>query len=282
VTDIRARWLAERLGAALGQPVVVDNHPGAGGNLTAALVARAAPDGYTLLLTQQGVAAVNPHLYAAPGYDALKDFAPVARFGIGMQLMVVPAASAFHSAQELIAHAKAAPGTLNYGSPGAGLPPHMASELFKRMAGIKATHVTYKGGGAMMAGILGQQVDWIIEGLTTTLPQVRAGRLRALAVTGSARLPQLPEVPTLAESGVPGYEYIGWTGVAAPAGTPIGIVTHLNHEINRIATSAEGQRWFEAGGADAGAQSSAEFAAFIQSEYAKWGQLVRDAKIRLE
>lgn len=282
VTDIRARWLSERLGAALGQPVVVENQPAAGGNVAAAQVARAAPDGYTLLLIAQGVTAINPHLYSQPGYSPLTDFAPITRLGVGMLVLSVPSASPFQSVKELIARAKEKPGTLNYGSPGTGFPPHMASELFKRQAGVEATHIPYKGGGAMMNAVLGQQVDWIIEGLIATLPQVRGGRLRALAVTGSTRSPQLPDVPTLAESGVLGYEYIGWTGVAAPAGTPAAIVARLNGEIVRIAASTEGQRWFEASGAEAGTQTPAEFSAFIQAEYIKWGQLIRDAKLKLE
>lgn len=282
VTDIRARWLAERLGAALGQPVIVENNAAAGGSLAAEQVARAAPDGYTLLLTHQGIAAINPHLYASPGYDALRDFALVARFGIGAQLLVVPVQSAAQTVADLLARAKAKPGSLNFATPGNGLPPHLAAVQFMRMAGFEATHVPYKGGGAMMTALLAGEVDWAIEGLTATLPQVRAGRLRALAVTSTRRVPSLPEVPTLAEAGVPGYEYIGWTGVAAPAATPAALVERLNREINRIATSDEGRRWFQATGADAGEQSPAEFAAFVQAEHAKLGALVRAAGLRAE
>lgn len=282
VTDIRARWLAERLGASLGQAVVVENNGAAGGNVGAAQVARAAPDGHTLLMTHQGIAAINPHLYASPGYDALRDFAPVARFGIGAQLLVVPVTSAAQSVADLVARAKAKPGSLNFGTPGNGLPPHLAAVQFMRMAGFEATHVPYKGGGAMMTALLAGEVDWAIEGLTASLPQVKAGRLRALAVTSARREPSLPEVPTLAEAGVPGYEYIGWTGVAAPAGTPAALVERLNREINRIATSDEGRRWFQGTGADAGEQSPAEFAAFVQAEHAKLGGLVRAANLRAE
>lgn len=282
VTDIRARWLAERLGASLGQTVVVENNGAAGGNVGAAQVARAAPDGHTLLMTHQGIAAINPHLYASPGYDALRDFAPVARFGIGAQLLVVPVTSAAQSVADLLARARSKPGLLNFGTPGNGLPPHLAAVQFMRMAGFEATHVPYKGGGAMMTALLAGEVDWAIEGLTATLPQVRAGRLRALAVTSARRVPSLPEVPTLAEAGVPGYEYIGWTGIAAPAGTPAALVERLNREINRLATSDEGRRWFQGTGADAGEQSPAEFAAFVQAEYAKLGALVRAAGLRAE
>jgi len=282
VTDIRARWLAERLGASLGQTVVVENNGAAGGNVGAAQVARAAPDGHTLLMTHQGIAAINPHLYASPGYDALRDFVQVARFGIGAQLLVVPVASAAQNVADLLARAQAKPGSLNFGTPGNGLPPHLAAVQFMRMAGFDATHVPYKGGGAMMTALLAGEVDWAIEGLTASLPQVKAGRLRALAVTSVRRVPSLPEVPTLAEAGVPGYEYIGWTGIAAPAGTPAALVERLNREINRIATSDEGRRWFQGTGADAGEQSPAEVAAFVQAEYAKLGGLVRAAGLRAE
>lgn len=282
VTDIRARWLADRLGAALGQPVIVENNGAAGGNVGAALVARAAPDGHTLLFAHQGIVAVNPHIYASPGYDALRDFAPVARFGIGALLLVVPAASPIQSVGELLGRARARPGALNYGTPGNGFPPHLAAALFLRMAGIEAVHVPYKSGGAMMSALLGGEVDWAIEGLTATLPQVKSGRLRPLAVTGAQRDPALPEVPTLAEAGVPGYEYIGWTGVTAPAATPLAVVERLNREINRIASGEDGRRWFRNAGADPGEQSPAAFAAFIQAEHAKLGQLVKAIGLRVE
>ena len=282
VTDIRARWLAERLGAVLGQPVVVENNGAAGGNMGAALVARAAPDGHTLLMTHQGIAAINPHIYASPGYDALRDFAPVARFGIGALLLAVPTASPVQTVADLVARAKAKPGAMNFGTPGNGFPPHLAAVQFMRMAGLEATHVPYKGGGAMMTALLGGEVDWAIEGLTATLPHVKGGRLRALAVTSARRSALLPEVPTLAEAGVQGYDYIGWTGVAAPAGTPGALIDRLNREINRIATSDEGRRWFEGIGSDAGEQSPADFMAFMQAEHTRLGALVRAAGVRAE
>lgn len=282
VTDIRARWLSERLGAVLGQPVVVENNPAAGGNIGAAQVARSTPDGHTLLMTHQGIAAINPHLYASPGYDSLRDFAHVARFGIGALLLVVPSSSPVQNVGELVARAKARRGALNFGSPGNGLPPHLAAVQFARMAGFEATHVPYKGGGAMMTALLAGEVDWAIEGLTATLPQVKAGRLRALAVSSPQRVPSLPEVPALWEAGVAGYEYIGWTGVAAPAGTPAAVVERLNREINRIAASDEGSRWFQSIGADPGEQSPTEFTAFVQAEHAKLGALARAAGLRAE
>ncbi len=282
VTDVRARWLAERLARALGQPVVVENQPAAGGNLAAEQVARSAPDGHTLLFTHQGIAAVNPHLYAKVGYAPLSDFAAVARFGIGQQLLVVPASSPLQSVADLIAQAQARPGALNVGSPGNGTPPHMAAELFRRMAGIQTTHVPYKGGGALHAALVAGQVDYAIEGLTPLIPLVRAGRLRALATSGARRTPALPQVPTIAEAGVPGYEFIGWTGVVAPAATPRPVVERLNTEINRIAGGDDGQRLFETAAAEAGTQTPTEFDAFIRAEYERFGRLVREAGLRAE
>ena len=282
VPDIRARWLAERLGAALGQPVVVENNAAAGGNLGAVQVARATPDVHTLLLMTQGVTAINPHLYASPGYDPLRDFAPVARFGIGALVLMVPANSPVQTAADLLARTRARPGVMNFGSAGNGTPPHLAAVQFICTAGLDATHVPYKGGGAMMTALLAGEIDWVIEGLTAALPQVKAGRPRALAVSGVRRNAVLPEVPTLAEAGVPGYEYIGWTDVAAPAATPSAVVERLNREINRIATSEEGRRWLQGIGSDAGEQSPAEFAAFVQAEHAKLGGLVRAAGLRAE
>lgn len=282
VTDIRARWLAERLGAALGQPVVVENNAAAGGNLAAEQVARATPDGHTLLLTHQGIAAINPHLYPKLGYDALADFVPVARLGIGQQALVVPAASPVTSVADLLARARARPGAMNFGSNGNGTPPHLAAEQFKRMAGIDAVHVPFKGGGALLTALLGAQVDWAIEGMTPLLPHVKSGALRVLAVSGSRRVPTWPDVPTLAEAGVPGYEYIGWTGIAAPAATPPAVVERLHREITRISTSEEGRRFFAQAGAEAGELSLAAFAAFVQAENARFGRLIRDVGIRAE
>ncbi len=282
VTDIRARWLAERLGPALGQPVIVENNAAAGGNLAAEQVARAAPDGHTLLLTHQGIAAINPHLYAKVGYDSLTDFTPVARFGIGQQALVVPAASPIKSVADLLALARAKPGAMNYGSNGNGTPPHLAAEQLKRLAGIDAVHVPYKGGGALLTALLGQQVDWAIEGLLPLVPHVKLGSLRVLAVSGNRRVEIWPDVPTIAEAGVPGYEYIGWTGVAVPAATSSAVVERLNREINRIATADEGRRFFAQAGGEAGELTAAEFAAFIRAEHAKFGRLIRESGVRAE
>ena len=282
VTDIRARWLADRLSAALGQPVVVENNAAGAGNVGAQLVARAAPDGYTLLLIHQGTAAANPHLFAQPGYNPLTDFAPITRFGHGSLLLAVHPSVPAANVRELVALAKSKPGTLNYGSAGNGTPPHLAAELFKRTAGIDVAHVPFKGGGAMMQAMLGGHVQYCIEGLTAALPQVRAGHLRALGVTGEQRAASLPDVPTIAEAGVPGYEYSGWTGVAAPAATPRAIVERLHGEIARIAAGDEAKQWFAASGSDPGVLPPQAFGEFIRAEHDKLGKLIRDANVRLD
>jgi tripartite-type tricarboxylate transporter receptor subunit TctC len=282
VTDIRARWLAPRLAQGLGQPVVVENIPAAGGNVAAADTARGAADGYTLLVTHQGIAAINPHLYAKPGYDALRDFAGITRFGHGPLMLTVPTALGVNNVAELMALARAKPGTLNFGSPGVGTPPHMASELFVRTAGILATHVPYRGGGALLAAVLAGQITWSMDGPTVQLPHVRAGTLRALAVTGARRLPTAPDVPTIAESGLPGYEYEGWTGLAVAAATPRPIVERLHAEVARIAATAEAREWFTAAGAEGGIQTPAEMDEFIKREHARFGQLIHDAGIKVE
>ena len=282
VADIRARWLADRLAAALGQPVLVENNGAAGGNVGAEQVARSAPDGYTLLLVHQGTAAINPHLYVHTGYNPLTDFAPITRFGYGSLLLTVHPGVPVTSVRELIALAKAKPNSLNYGSPGNGTPPHLAAELFKRAAGIEATHVPFKGGGAMMQALLGGHVSYSLEGLTAQLPHVRADTLRALGVTGAQRTPSLPEIPTIAEAGVPGFQFAGWTGLAAPAATPRAIVERLHAEIAKTAASDDAKQWFAASGSEPGILSPQEFADFIRTEHAQLGKLIREIGLRAE
>jgi len=282
VIDIRARWLAQRLGPELRQAVFVENRPGAGGNIGTAAVAHSAPDGYTLLFVHQGTMAINPHLYPHTGYDPLADFAPITRVGVGPLLLTVNRDLPVKSVAELVQLAKARPGALTYGSPGVGTPPHLASELFKRAAGIQATHIPYKGGGDLLADLLGGRLTWSMDGMNAQLPHVNSGRLRALAVSGSRRLPSLADVPTIAEAGVPGYEYVSWSGVAAPAGTPRTVLTQLYADISTALSSSEARDYFHSFGLDPGDEPPEEFASFIRAEYAKWGAVIRDAGIRLE
>lgn len=282
VTDIRARWIAPRLAQALGQPVVVENIAAAGGTVAVAEIIRSAPDGHTVLLYHQGIAAITPHLYAKPGYDPLRDLVGVTRFGHGSQLLTVPAALPVRSVADLVALAREKPGALNFGSPSNGTPPHVASELFVRLAGIQATHVPYRGGGPMMAALLGGQLSWAMEGMSASLPHVRSGALRALAVSAARRNPALPDVPTMAEAGVKGYEYEGWTGFAVAAATPGPIVERLHAEIARIAAAPEAREWFAHSGSEAGILSPPEMAAFVQSEYERFGQFIREAGLKAE
>jgi tripartite-type tricarboxylate transporter receptor subunit TctC len=283
VTDVRARWLSEKLTPVLGQVVVVENRAGAGGNIGSEAAAKSAPDGYTMLLVHQGTLAINPHVYGSSlGYDPLADLAPITRLTLNPLLLAVHPSVPANSVADLIRLAKEKPGQLNYGSPGNGTPPHMAGELFKSMAGIDVTHVPYKGGAAALADLVAGRLTYSIEGMAIQLAQVKSGRLRALAVTGTQRTAAVPEVPTVAESGVPGYEYLAWTGVAVPAATPKPIIAKLHADIARTLRTPEAHAWLAASGAEAGGEPPEEFAAFIKAEYEKWGKVVREAGIKAE
>ena len=282
VTDIRTRWLAPRLQAAFGQPVVVENNAGAGGGLAVAEVARAAPDGYSLVIWHQGTAAINPHLHAKLGYDPLTELAPITRFGHGPLMLTVHPRLGVKTLDELLALARAKPGALNFGSPGIGTPPHMASEMLKRAARIDAVHVPYRGGGALMSAMLSGELSWSFDGPTAQLPHVRSGALLALGVSGNARLASAPDVPTVAEAGVRGYAYEGWTGYAAPAGTPAAIVDRLSNELAKIAATAEAREWFASVGAEAGTMSPQAFSEFVRHEHAQFGKLIREAGLRAD
>ena len=282
VTDIRARWLAEHLAPALGQPVIVDNKLGAGGNVGMEIAAHSAPDGYTLVIIHQGTMTINPHLYRRLGYDALTDFIPITRLGMGPLLLAVNPKVPATTAGELVQLAKANPGKLNFGSPGIGTPPHLAAELFKRAAGIDVVHVPYKGGGQAVSDLIGGHITFSIEGLNVQLPQVKSGNLRALGVTGPRRVPSLPDVPTIAESGVPGYEFQGWVGIAAPAGTPKPIIAKLYREVSAVLGTKEARDWFGEVGSVPGADPPDVFAAAIRAEHAKWGAIIRESGIKAE
>ena len=282
VIDIRARWLADRLMPALGQSVVVENKPGAGGNIGTEMGARSAPDGYTLTIVHQGTMTINPHLYSRLGYDPLADFAPITHLGVGPLLLAVNPDVPVATVAELVQLAKAKPGQLNFGSPGIGTPPHLAGELFKRVAGIDVVHVPYNGGGQSATALISGQVSFMIEGLSVVLPLVKAGRLRPLAVTGPRRAASLPDVPTMAEAGLPAYEFVGWVGIAAPAATPKPIIDRLYREIGKVLATAEAREWFGAVGAEPLADAPEAFAAVIRAEHAKWGKVIREAGIRIE
>jgi tripartite-type tricarboxylate transporter receptor subunit TctC len=280
--DILARWLAERLGPALAVPIVVDNRPGAGGNVAMQAAAHSAPDGYTLVVAGQGPFALNPHMYAKPGYDPIADFAPITQIERGALLLAVNVDVPVHSVAELVALARNRPGELNYGSPGTGTPPHLAGELFNRSANVKVTHIPYAGAPAAMLDLLAGRVAFTFGTVNVQLPQVQGGRIRALAVTSLNRLDALPEVPTLAESGLPGFEYNGWIGIAAPAGTPQPIIARLQREIAAIVLSDRARLYFAGYGREPVASTPAAFAAFIRAEHERWGQVIRDSNIRAD
>ncbi len=281
-TDILARAVAQKLTEAWGQPVVVDNRPGAGGNIGSELVAKAAADGYTLEMGTVGTHAINPSLYAKMPYDHVKDFAPVILVaGVPNVLVVNPGVPA-HSVAELIAYAKTHPGKLNFASSGSGTSIHLSGELFKVMSGADMMHVPYKGSAPALADLIGGQVQLMFDNLPSSLPQIRAGKLRALAVTSGTRAAALPDTPTIAESGLPGFEASSWFGVLAPAGTPPAIVSKLNAEIAKWLASPEAKEKMQSQGANAAGGSPEDFARHIQAETAKWAKVVKDSGAKVD
>jgi tripartite-type tricarboxylate transporter receptor subunit TctC len=280
--DIRARWVADRLAPLLGQPVIVENKPGAGGNIGMELAAKSRPDGQTLVVVDLGTMAQNPHLYPRTGYDPLTDFIPVTRLVNGSLMLAVHPDVPARSVDELIRLAKANPGSLSYGSSGIGTPPHLAGELFKRMAGIDVAHVPYKGAAPALADLLGGRIAYTIDSPVMQMPAVSAGKLRALAVTGSSRMEIAPDVPTLREAGLAGYEYNSWMGIAVPAGTPPSIVARLNTELVRALRQPAATAWFREQGGDVIGDDPEDFARVVRADYRRWRGIIRDAGIAAE
>ncbi len=272
--DYVARVAGQKISVALGQPVVVDNRGGAGGAIGAELAARSPADGYTLLVGSQGPFAILPALSTRLAYDPIRDFAPVTLVvGFPFVLVVHPTLPV-KSVQELIALAQAKPGQLNFGSPGNGSTTHLATELLKVFAKIDVVHVPYKGVAPAVADLLGGQLQFMSGDLSTLMPQVRAGKLRALAITGAKRSPLVPELPTVAESGLPGYEASGWFGVIAPAATPREIVARLSAALVKGIVAADARERLAALGGEVVANTPAEFALRIRDDLAKWKKLV--------
>jgi tripartite-type tricarboxylate transporter receptor subunit TctC len=278
-TDVTARVLAQKLTESWKQQVVVENRAGAGGNIGADAVARAAPDGYTLLLATTGVMAINHRLYRTLPYDALKDFAPVTQIGALPLILIVHPSLPARSVKDLISIAKAKPGQLSFASSGVGSATHMTAELFKLMSGVDIVHVPYKGSGQAMADLISGQVGVAFDQITSSLPQVNAGRLRALAVTSARRFPSVPDLPTVAEAGVPGYESVSWNGIAAPAGTPQEIVNRVQSEVARALQAADIKERFFKDGIEPVGSTPEQFLAHIRSERAKWDKVVDRAGI---
>jgi tripartite-type tricarboxylate transporter receptor subunit TctC len=274
-TDILARAVAQKLSEAWGQQVIVDNRPGAGGNIGSDLVAKSAPDGYTLLMGTVGTHAINPSLYAKMPYDHVKDFAPVILVAGVPNVLVVNPSLPVHSVQELIAYAKANPGKLNFASSGNGTSIHLSGELFKTMTGVQMTHIPYKGSAPALTDLVGGQVELMFDNLPSSLPFIKAGRLRALAVTSGTRAAALPDLPTLAESGLAGFEASSWFGVLAPAGTPRDIVAKLNGAIATWLASPEAREKLSSQGAIAAGGTPDAFARHIAAETVKWAKVVK-------
>jgi len=281
-TDILAREAAQKLTEVWGQPVIVDNRPGAGGNIGSELVARAAPDGYTLEMGTVGTHAINASLYAKMPYDHVRDFAPVILVASVPNVLVVNPALPVNSVQELIAYAKANPGKLNFASSGSGTSIHLSGELFKVMAGVQMTHIPYKGSAPALQDLIGGQVQLMFDNLPPSLPQIKGGKLRALAVTSAVRAPALPDVPTVAEAGLPGFEASSWFGILAPAGTPPEIIAKLNAEIAKWLASPEAKEKMLALGANAAGGSPEDFARHIAAETAKWQKVVKASGAKVD
>ncbi|HYC34963.1 MAG TPA: tripartite tricarboxylate transporter substrate binding protein [Usitatibacter sp.] len=279
--DIYARAIGERLGAALGQAFVVENRPGGGAIVGTDLVAKSPPDGYTLLM-MSNTHTVNESLIKEKPFQLARDFVPVAPVNYSDLLMVVHPSVPANTLAEFVALAKAKPGTLNYASSGPGTPYHMAGELFKSMAGVDVLHVPYKGSSGARTDILGGQVHMMFDAITTMAPNVRAGKLKALGSSGKARSTVLPDVPTVSEAGVPGYESVIWLGIMAPAGTPRAVVERLNAEITRAANAPEMKEAWARQGAQAMAMSPDEFARFVRDDIDKWGRIVRASGARAD
>ncbi len=273
--DVPARILAPRLSAQFGRQFFVENRPGAGGSIGTDHVAKAEPDGHTLLFTATPHV-ISPWLYKALPYDALKDFAPVARVASGPYVLVVNSQFPVNSVHELIAAAKAQPGKIDYASSGNGSAQHLVTALFASMAGIDLSHVPYKGSGPAMQDLISGQVNVSFAGVPNVLGHVRAGRLRALAVTTATRWPELPEVPSVAEAGVPGYDEALWLALVAPAATPADIVQRLHTEIGKALQDPELLKSLRAAGIAPSLLGPQELGAFMRAEYEKWGRVVRE------
>ncbi len=279
--DIIARAAGVRMSDLLGQAIVVDNRGGGGGTIGADVVAKSPPDGYTLLMAA-GAHALAPSLYLRLPYDIVTDFAPISVVATGAYLLAVHPSLPVHSVKELIALAKARPGQLNFGSPGTGAPPHLSGELFNSMAGTKMTHVAYKGDAPALIDLIGGHIDLTFMTLSATAPYVISGKLRGLGVTGSRRSGMVPNLPTIAEAGLPGYEMTTWWGLLAPAKTPADIVTRLHDAVAKTVAENEFKSRLSAQGLDVESNTPEQFAAFIKASKDKYSRLAKAAGVKPE
>jgi len=280
-SDLLGRVVGAKLSEALGQTVVVDNRGGAGGSLGAALVAQAAPDGYTLLVPHVGLA-FNETLYPKRTYNAVRDLAPISKIGETPDSVVVGNNFPVKSIRDLIALAKKQPGKINYGSAGVGSAAHLAMALLEHAAGVTFNHVPYKGGGPSMIAVTAGQVDFSMPAFPTSVPYIKSGRMRIIAVTGAKREPTMPDVPTVAESGVPGYEFGIWFGMFAPAATPKPIIARLNQEVVKALATPEMKEQLYKVGVNAESSTPEQLGQLLKSEVVKWGKIIKAAKIPTE
>jgi len=277
--DITARAIAPKLSAAFGQQVIVDNRAGAAGSIASDIVAKSTPDGYTIMVASLGGLAVNTNLYKGLTYQPLRDFAPITWATSGSNVLVVHPSVPAKSVQELIALAKAQPGKLSYGSSGAGNAGHLAGELFSGMAGIKMVHIPYKGGAPAMIDLLAGQIQLIFSSAPTAVPQVKAGRIRGLAVTTARRSLILPELPTIAEAGLPGFEADNWYGIVTTMKTPRAVIDRLNTEVVRALHTTDVKQLLFTQGLEVRTSTPQEFGAYMKSEFDKWAKVIKDAGI---
>ncbi len=281
-TDILARALGQKMTEHWGQPVIVDNRPGAAGNIGTELAAKATPDGYTLIMGTAGTHGINVNLYRKLNWHSLKDFAPISLVAMVPNILVVNNSVPAKNVRELIAYAKANPGKINYGSPGNGSTAHLSMELFKSMTGTNMVHIPYKGSAGVLADVMGGQIAVTMDNIPVYLPQVKAGKIRALAVSTGKRTQAASDLPTVAEAGVPGYDSGAWFGLLAPAGTPKAIVDQLAIETARILKLPDVSKRISELGAEPVGSTPAEFTALIKSEIAKWAKVIKDANVELQ
>ena len=280
-TDVLSRAMADKLGTALGQPVVIENKPGAGGAIGADFVAKSAPDGYTLVMATTSTHSIGPYLAKLP-YDPQKDFTPIVWVGNATNILVVPPSLGVNSVQELILLAKKDPGKLNYATSGVGTVVHLTTEYFASEAGVKLTHVPYKGVQLSIPDLLSGQVSMLFDNIMTAQSHIKSGKLKALAISSPKRSPLVPDVPTMSEAGLVGFESVTWFGVFGPAGTPKAVVERLNMEVNKVlADPAIRERFAQLGFEPAGG-TPGEFAAVVQRDAAKWSKVIKDANVRAE
>lgn len=281
-TDLMSRAVAEKLSQRLGQQFVVDNRAGAGGNIGAEVVSKSAPDGYTLMIGHVGTHAINVSLYPKVGFDPVRDFTPITLIAtLPLALVIHPSVPA-KDVKELIAYAKARPGQLNFASAGNGGPTHLTGELLKTSAAIDIVHVPYKGNAAALLDLVAGRVQMMFSNMLTAMPHVRAGKLRAIGISSAKRSPQAPDLPTIAESGLPGFSAVPWYGVLGPAALPRPIVNKINSEIAHALAQRDMQERFVAQGIDLQSSTPEQFGALIKSEVVKWRKVVRDAGAKVD